>query len=133
MNPLMQYLSSQAHSWTRIDMLLHIYDHAITSVRDGAVLLSQGESVDAEGQRSDSARKVMLIMEGLDLDSGEVSQNIMRICSFVLEVICENDAESWERAANMLELLRGAFEAVQDEARQAEADGIVPSLNFSAM
>lgn len=114
-------------------MLLHIYDHAITAVRNGAVGLARGESIDTGGQRSDVARKVMLIMEGLDLDSGEVSQNIMRICTFVMEVICENDAESWERAGNLLELLRGAFEAVQDAARQAEADGAIPALDFSAM
>ena len=131
MNPHMQYMSSQARSWTRIDMLLHIYDHAIATVRNGASVLASGSSIDNQGLRGDASRKVMLIMEGLDLNSGEVSQNIMRICSFVLEVICENDSESWERAANILELLRGAFESIQDAAREAEVTGVVPALNFT--
>lgn len=132
MDPRSQYKSTQATSWTRIDMLLHIYDHAICALKAGMQALDRNESLDSGSLRRDAQTRVMLIVEGLDLKQGEVPQNIMRICTHILDVTCRDDACEWERCASLLEVIRSGFAEVQDEARQAEADGAIPPLEFAA-
>ena len=132
MDPRSQYKSTQATSWTRIDMLLHVYDHAITALKAGTAALDGGETLDSGSLRRDAQTRVMLIVEGLDLKQGEVPQNIMRICTHILDVTCRDDACEWERCATLLEVIRSGFAEVQDEARQAEADGTIPPLEFAA-
>lgn len=113
-------------------MLLHIYDHAISALKAGTIALDNGEPLDAGSVRRDAQTRVMLIVEGLDLKQGEVPQNIMRICTHILDVTCRDDAGEWDRCATLLEVIRSGFAEVQDEARQAEADGSVPPLEFAA-
>lgn len=131
MDPRTHYKSSQAHSWTRIDMLLHVYDHAIRAVKEGAGALSRKENIDNKLLRIDAQSKVMLIVDGLSPDQGSVPQNILRICEFVIDITCGNDAKAWTTAAEMLEVIRSGFDEIKEQARVAEAEGKIPALDFA--
>ena len=46
MNPHQQYRRNSSYGWTRIDMLIHIYNHTINSLQNGAELLEAGATAD---------------------------------------------------------------------------------------
>lgn len=112
-------------------MLLHIYDHAIRSLREGAGALSRKENVDSTRLRLDAQGKVMLIVEGLSPDQGTVPQNILRICEFVIDITFGNDPKAWRTAADMLEVIRSGFDEIKEQARESEEAGQVYPLDFS--
>ena len=102
MDPRQRYKTSQAQSWTRVDMLIHIYNHAIESLETGANALLAGQDLDTNSIRRDAVTKVMLIVDGLALDSGELAQNVLRICTFIMQRTYSNDPEAWKHSAELL-------------------------------
>lgn len=133
MDPRLRYKTTQAQSWTRIDMLIHIYDHAINSLQTGAHALSQGRNIDEDATRTNASSRVMLIIDGLALDSGDLPQNVLRICTFIMERIYSNDAAAWKHSAELLSTLRSGFLEIRDEARTSEATGMIPAIDYAGV
>ena len=129
MNPHQHYRRSSSFGWTRIDMLIHVYNHAINSLRKGAdVLAREGSPADVVEARIDAQRKVLLITDGLALDHGEVPVRILQLCVFILDQLQSDSVEAWKNAAKLLETVREGFLGVQDAARKAEQAGEIPAL-----
>ncbi|MFY9254818.1 MAG: hypothetical protein WAO83_15310 [Fuerstiella sp.] len=133
MDPRLRYKTTQAQSWTRIDMLIHIYDHAISSLEAGAAALNAGKNLNEGSFRRDASERVMLIVDGLALEAGELPQNILRLCTFVMDRIYTNDAAAWSHSAQLLATVRSGFEEIRDEANAAEACGQIPAVNFAGV
>ena len=133
MDPRQRYKTSQAQSWTRVDMLIHIYNHASESLETGANALLAGQDLDTNSIRRDAVTKVMLIVDGLALDSGELAQNVLRICTFIMQRTYSNDPEAWKHSAELLSTLRSGFLEIRDEANKAEASGQIPPINYAGV
>jgi len=114
-------------------MLIHIYDHAINALHAGATALAEGRNINEGSTRRDASSRVMLIVDGLALDSGELPQNVLRLCTFVMERIYGNDASAWKHSAELLSTLRAGFIEIRDEARESEATGKIPAINFAGV
>ncbi len=127
MNPRDRYRTASSFGWTRIDMLIHVYDHAIDSLRAGQRIL-QEEAGDCIGARIDAQRKILLIADGLALDHGDTPMQILRLCVFALDQIRTDSADAWAAAARVLETVREGFLGIRDEARAAEHSGLIPQL-----
>ena len=114
--------------WTRIEMLLAIYDKAIESL----ALAQESKLADDEpgfASHMVSAQKAVLaIHAGLKPDTDDVAFNVARLLHFVLGCI-END--NLADAIKILENMRDGFAAITDEANQLEADGQIPPLQES--
>ena len=132
MNAHQQYRRSSSFGWTRIDMLIHVYNHAVNSLRNGAdVIAREGSPTDIIQARIDAQRKVLLIADGLALDHGEVPIRILQLCVFVLAQIQTDSADAWTNAAKLLETVREGFLGIQDSARTAEQNGEIPALQVA--
>ena len=70
MNPHLRYKSSQSLAWTRVDMLLLIYDQAVSSLNEGALLLEQNRQSELLPVSLKAQRTLLMIAEGLKLDQG---------------------------------------------------------------
>lgn len=114
--------------WTRIDMLLELYDRAITSIRGAqAAKESNHEQLFTE-KFIDSQKCILAIHGGLRPDEYEIAYDIARLLHFVLTRLGEYN---FEEAAYFLEKLRNSFEAIREEATQLEKQGKIPSLESS--
>ncbi len=130
MNPHLRYQTTQTYSWTRIDMLLTIYEHVVAALTEGAVILEQGKPVSQLLPVRIRAQKALLaVADGLDLEQGELPTQVLRLIVFALDQVRTEDATQWRSAARVMSTLRDGFADIQDQARLAEYDGKIPALD----
>ncbi len=115
--------------WTRIDMLLALYDRAIASVRGAQMARESGNETLFADKFIDAQKCILAIHGGLKPDEFEIAFDIARLLHFVLTRLGEYD---FDESARFLEKLRGSFEAIRDEATQLEKAGKIPPLELSS-
>ena len=128
MNPHTRYRTATAIAWTRIDMLLLIYENAIESLDKGIHLLEADEGSEMLHARVDAQRKVLLIAEGLNVDEDPTAAHIMNLCVFILDQIATDSLENWRSSLKLLETLHEGFQQIAEEARELERKGTIPAL-----
>lgn len=129
MNPHLRYQKAQTLSWTRVDMLLTIYEHVVASLSEGAVLLENENLSGLLPVRIRAQKALLAVADGLDLEQGELPTQVLRLVVFALDQVRTNDAASWRSAARVMQTLRDGFAEIQDQARLAEYDGKIPALD----
>ena len=128
MNPHSSYKISKANAWTRIDMLLLIYERTIEALDQGIEILESGELSGLIQTRMEAQRRVLLITDGLDVDSDSTAVHILNLCVFILEQISSDEVDKWKASLKLIETLHEGFQAIADEARELERDGKIPQL-----
>jgi len=129
MNPHSKYKAVQSYSWTRIDMLILIYDQAVTTLNEGARLLEQNRLAELPPVSLKAMRVLIAIADGLDMAKGELPGQILRLVVFALDQIKGQSVEGWRSAATVMSTLREGFLEIQDEARSDEYEGRIPALD----
>ncbi|MEO2030300.1 MAG: hypothetical protein ABGZ23_30920 [Fuerstiella sp.] len=128
MNPHLKYRNAKANAWTRIDMLLVIYEAAIEALDRGIAILESQEHSDLLHARTDAQRKILLIAEGLSIDEDPTVAQIMNLCVFVLDQLQSDSVEQWKTSVKLIETLHEGFQEIADDARQLERTGQIPQL-----
>ena len=128
MNPHLKYRNAKAISWTRIDMLLVIYEAAIEALDRGIAILESQDHSHLPPARIDAQRKVLLIAEGLSIDEDPTAAHIMSLCIFVLDQVQSDSLEQWKTSVKLLETLHDGFQEIADDARELERTGQIPQL-----
>lgn len=129
MNPHLKYRAVQSYSWTRIDMLILIYDQAVATLNEGARLLEQKRLPELPPINLKALRILLAIADGLDLEKGDLPAQILRLVVYALDQIKTQSADSWKSAASVMNTLREGFVEIQDEARKDEYEGRIPALD----
>lgn len=129
MNPHLRYQTTQTYSWTRIDMLLTIYEHVVASLTEGAVLLEQDRPSQLLPVRIRAQKALLAVADGLDLEQGELPTQVLRLVVFALDQVRTDEASRWRSAARVMSTLRDGFAEIQDQMRLAEYDGKIPALD----
>jgi flagellin-specific chaperone FliS len=111
--------------WTRIEMLLAIYDRAIDSLSNASDALAEEECSNYNQNMMSAQKAILAIHAGLQPDKDEVAFNIARLLHFVLSCI-EN--EEFDDAIKVLKNMRSGFAAVHEEANLLEANGMIPPV-----
>ena len=128
MNPHLKYRNAKAIAWTRIDMLLVIYEAAIEALDRGITILKSHDHSHLLQARLDAQRKVLLIAEGLSIDEDPTAAHIMSLCIFVLDQVQTDSLEQWKTSVKLIETLHEGFQEIADEARELERTGKIPQL-----
>ena len=116
---------SQSVGWTRVEMLLEVYDHAIAAI-EGCQITKEQEDATAFAANYIAAQKALLaIHSALEPDKDEVAFNVARLLHFVVACF---DEQSYEQASRVLSRIRSGFAAVADEVNQLERQGMLPPL-----
>jgi flagellin-specific chaperone FliS len=129
MNPSRAYQRHQEAGWSRIDMLLALYDGALERTDRALALLRQQ---DAAGARPLLARAQLIVTQiaaGIDLGAGETAVNHFRVLELCVFSLNRGALADVEAARGCLATLRQGFEAIREKARQLELSGAIPPVN----
>ena len=130
MNPHSSYKISKANAWTRIDMLLLIYERTIETLDQGIEIIESGDLTNLVFTRMEAQKRILLITDGLDVDSDSTAVHILNLCVFILDQINSDELEKWKSSLKLIETLHEGFQAIADEARELERDGKIPQLQM---
>ena len=132
MSPHFSYQRSAAGAWTRIDLLLTVYDVGIQTAQGALNALAIGDEAGATRYRFKFYRVLMQILDGLDTRY-EMTQNIQRLALYMFDRSTKGRAEDWRTVLKVLQVLREGFGAIRDQAIEMESQGLVPSAGAAAV
>jgi len=120
-------VSARMQNWTRIDMLLALYDQTILKVRKAAELYGS-EQTAAFGQNMLDAQKCIFgLFSGLMPENDSVAYNVARLLHFSLEQLRQH---KFNDALVVLESIRSGFETIREEASLLEKQGKIPPFTI---
>lgn len=131
MSPHFSYQRSAAGAWTRIDLLLTVYDIGIRTAESALNALANGDEASAVRHRLRFYRVLMQILDGLDTRY-EMTQNIQRLALYMFDRSTKGRPEDWQTILKVLQVLRGGFGAIRDQAIEMESEGLIPSAAEAA-
>lgn len=125
MNPYKAYQKAEPTAgWTRIDMLLALYDGAVERLDRAAAAVKAGTP---EAAVPLLARVQLIVSElaaGVRVDVDEqLGPNYLRLYEFVADRLRKPEAGRIADARKILATLREGFEAIREEARELERTG----------
>ena len=135
MNPYRAYRPQETVAgWTRIEMVLALYDKALDRLDRAAAALRAG---DLPAARPELA-KVQLIVGELAAGvrpevNPESGTNLIRLFEFVADRLRQPAADRVADARKVLATLRDGFEAVREDANRLERAGQVPAAEHGGV
>lgn len=111
--------------WTRIEMLLAIYDKAIASLKSAEESLAAENGADYAEHVVAGQKAILAIHAGLKPDEHDVAFNVARLLHFVLTCL---EQRKFGDAIKILTELRSGFAAIEQEANELEQAGQIPSV-----
>ena len=115
-------------NWTRIEMLLKLYDRAVVSITGAEEALQSNDEAAFSRNYVDAQKTVLAIHTGLKPDEYEIAFNIARLLHFVLRCLEER---KFADAKKVLNQLRSGFAAIAAEANELEQAGSIPPMETS--
>lgn len=129
MNPYSRYQTQSSPSWTRIDMLLALYDGAVQRCEEVLAALEQNDEKTAQKKLLKARLIVMGLVSGIVADGDPVTTNILRLFEYALHVLEKGGADNVRAALNVLCILREGFRKIRPEAVELERTGAIPPIN----
>ena len=112
--------------WTRIDMLLALYDRAITAVQASSLAKDANNESLMKTNILEAHKLILALHSGLKTEECEVAGNVARLLNFVMRRIEEHQ---FEEANHFLEQLHNSFSQIREEAIARERNGEIPPLD----
>src|SRR5947209_4657151 len=129
-NPYRAYQERSGTEWTRIDMLLALYDGAVERLEAAALAMHSGQDAVAVPLLARAQLLVCDLAAGVDPNAAG-SDNFLRLFEFVVHAIRCRSGEKVEAALNVLRTLREGFRTIRPEAVALENSGVIPPLTAS--
>ena len=132
MNPYAAYQEQSSPSWTRIDMLLALYDGAVQRCEEALAALEQNDEKTANKKLFKARLIVMGLVSGVVADGDPVTTNILRLYEFALHVLEKGGTDNVRAALDVLRVLREGFQKIRPEAVDLERQGVIPPINSTS-
>ncbi len=126
MNPRDVYQQRRAAEWSRVDMLLALYNASIDRVQRALEAHRNHDALSMKRETLHAERMVVELLSGLDLNHGEIAEHLQSLFLFVLKQLAEGSQQELESARTILTSLRDGFAAIRDEAVELERSGVIP-------
>lgn len=128
MNPHLAYQQQRLFGWTRIDMLLALYERAIDRLERARTALEHRDATAAGTLLVDAQVLLYGLVSGVNVEYGELPENFLRLYEFVLQNIRLGGVEKLAEAVQILNTLRTGLQEIRAEAVQLERAGEIPPL-----
>lgn len=115
--------------WTRIDLLLAIYDKAIAALNGCHHAMEKDDQATYANEFIQAQKCVLAIHGGLKPDQHEVAYNIARLLNFVL---LQMEQKNFMDGVRILEKMREGFAEIYDEAIALEKANVIPSMSVES-
>lgn len=129
-NPFETYRSQRAASWTRVDMVLALYDEAISRIGQALEALDRSEPVVSRQHCLRILQVIACLRSGVDADAGSLPQDILRLYNFIDRCITGGTREDLEVARKIITPIRDSFQEIRDNVAELEQIGEIPPLRF---
>ena len=114
--------------WTRIDLLLTLYDKALERLANAEDSLRMGDAPGATAHLIKTQLILNGLASGVKLDmEPERGANMLRLYEFAANELRIPRAEGIANARKILRTLREGFEAIRAEANELERNGTIPA------
>jgi flagellar secretion chaperone FliS len=125
MNPYKKYdCSEPTIGWTRIEMLLALYDGAISRLTKAEMALSNGDVPVATPYVAKAQLIVSELSAGVRTEfNEEMGTNILRLYEFVVNELRSVRRQNVSNAKKILVILREGFETIREDANKLERSG----------
>ncbi len=117
---------NQVNGWTRIDMLLALYDRAISSIRSAQQAEAANDDQLLATNTVETNKYILALHSGLNVEKDPVAENVARLLNFVMQRFTE---KKYDESIHFLEKLRSTFAQIREEATELEKAGKIPPLN----
>ncbi|MFV0443361.1 MAG: hypothetical protein ACK5Q5_07305 [Planctomycetaceae bacterium] len=131
MHPHNAYRRSRAETWTRIEMLLEIYDACLTSLHAGRDALQHTPTSQLAPQIILKAQqRLLLLLEGVNVQHNPSGVPMQQLLSACVQWVARPDIRGWQAAIRIITQFREAFQTIRAEASQLELTGAIPPLDW---
>ena len=124
--PYRIYQQHQVQNATRIELLLGLYDKAIQHLTQARQEIDQGNVSMATPLILQAQVIVYALAEGVDLQYGEIAQNMLRLYEFILYRLGSTDTHNIGDAIQVLTTLREGLWEIEPKAKAMELGGKLP-------
>ena len=126
------YRQQHAHSWTRVDMLIALYEAGLRHV-DSLIEADAANDADAVANyRTKATRIVLQLMAGLDPSHGELPQRVEQLCEFMQYALLTGQSDDFRTVRQTMATLKSAFDEIREQAVQEEEDGLIPPIELTS-
>lgn len=131
MIPYQRYRQAEASDhWTRMDMLLALYDGALARLEKATQALTNGDVPVATPYLSKAQIIVSELASGVRVEvEPETGTNILRLYEYVVNELRTPRLANVRNAVKILTTLREGFESVREEANRLERAGELTSVD----
>jgi flagellar secretion chaperone FliS len=136
MNPYLAYRQTQLHAlpWTRIDLLLALYDKAVERITAAEEALRAGDRPRALPLISKAQLIVLELAAGVRTDvDAATGTDMLRLYEFAAHELAAAGIDNLRSALRVLTTLREGFRTIRDEAVTLERTGRIPAAGELAM
>ena len=134
LNAYAKYRKDEPTGWTRMDLLLALYDKALERLDRAEAALAAGDSATALPQLAKTQLIVTELASGVRVEvNPEANTNMLRLYEYVAHELAKPTPAGIENARKVLRTLREGFEAVRAEANEMERSGRLPSADQAQM
>lgn len=135
--PYQNYIRQEVEGATKGKLVLLLYDGAIKFMRLAVLAIEEGKVPDAHNNIMKAQNIIYELMSSLNMDAGEISQNLLRLYDFMIWSLIEanksKDKTKVESVVSIMTELREAWKSVveQEERGGAAAETASKSINFA--
>ena len=119
-------LETMVSGWTRIDMLIALYDRSIAVIRSAQVAKESDDIQLMTNKLIEANKFILALHSGLNTEQDPIAVDIARLLNFVMLRLEERN---FKEAIYFLQKLQKSFEQIHEEAAALEKSGKIPPLN----
>lgn len=120
-----QAMDTMVKGWTRIDMLIALYDRSISAIEMAQNAKEAGDSIETANRILEANRMILGLHSGLNTDKYPLAVDVARLLNFVTLRLGE---QRFDEAIHFLDKLRTSFSQIREEAAALEKTGSIPPL-----
>ena len=132
MNPYAAYQKSSIATFTRIDMLLALFDRSIERLEQAHQDLLSGNRLNAQNLLLRAQGLVTGLAAGVD-PNAPIASKLLPLYNYIVHAISLVDVEKTADSIRLLSTVREGFRAIRAEAIELERNGVIPRVSNSAL
>lgn len=132
MNPYATYQRQTTPTWTRIDMLLALFDGGIERCEQALAAIQRQDRRTAKNLMVKARLIVLGLASGVVTDGDPVTTTFLQLYEYAQHALGQGSVEDVQGALKVLRILREGFQKIRAEAVDLERRGVIPPINSTS-
>ncbi|HTU19773.1 MAG TPA: flagellar export chaperone FliS [Gemmataceae bacterium] len=133
MNPYAAYQRQSAPAWTRIDMLLALFDGGVERCEQALAALERQDPLAAKKLLVKARLIVLGLASGVIADGDPLSTLKLQLYEYAQHSLEQGSVEDVRGALGVLRTLREGYQKIRPEAADLERRGMIPPINSTSI